>query len=104
MSGIDPELADLLPDYLRRRRRDERVLQEALDAREFETVRRIGHNLKGSGGAYGLPEVSAIGRGLEGSGRGRDAAEAVRWTRRLGAFLDQFSAPDSWESTRSRKP
>jgi len=106
VNDVDPDLVDLLPGYLRRRRRDERALREALHAGDFETVRRIGHNLKGSGGAYGLPEVSAIGRELEGAGRGRDDSEAARWTRRLAGLLDQLAAPapGGSESTPSRKP
>jgi HPt (histidine-containing phosphotransfer) domain-containing protein len=51
--------------FLEHRERDVRVIVDALQRDDFETVSRLGHNMRGTGTSYGHPEVSAIGERLE---------------------------------------
>jgi HPt (histidine-containing phosphotransfer) domain-containing protein len=46
-------------------------LAQALSSKDFETVERLGHQLKGSGSTYGFPEISALGAQLEAAGEDR---------------------------------
>lgn len=78
MPALDPEVADLVPEYLERRAADAAALRRAIDAGEFERVRTLGHRMKGSGSSYGLPEVTSLGRALEAAGRARDPKAARR--------------------------
>jgi len=55
----------LLRRYLDRRRGELAQLREALERSDFELIRRIGHNLRGSGAAYDLIRISALGERLE---------------------------------------
>ena len=48
-----------------------------LGAADFDGIRRMGHNMKGSGMGYGLPEMTRIGEALERAAR-RGDAEALR--------------------------
>lgn len=59
--------------YLKRREADIKSLRRALDAAEFEAIRTTGHNLFGSGAAYGLEKISHLGEGIEDAAQARDA-------------------------------
>lgn len=59
--------------YLERRVTDIERLQSALDSSDFETIRITGHNLFGSGAAYGLTEISSLGRCIEEAAENADA-------------------------------
>lgn len=65
VADTDPAIRMLLPDYVANRRADLELMQRALEDKDAATLRRLGHNLKGSGAAYGLPPVSALGRRIE---------------------------------------
>lgn len=83
------ELSELVPRFLAHRRADADRLHEALDRADFETVRGIGHAMKGAGSGYGFDEISAIGAALERLAQAGDAAGAAAAARRLREFLDR---------------
>jgi CheY-like chemotaxis protein len=74
---LDAKLRALQPAYLESRRRDVETLRSALAAGDFEAMRLLGHRMAGTGGAYGFPQISAIGELLETAAQQRDSA-AVR--------------------------
>lgn len=80
---VDPLVAPLVPEYLRNREKDLPRLQEALAAQDFATLRRLGHNMRGAAGAYGLPPLSEIGARIEDAAQARDAGP-------IGAALDDL--------------
>ena len=89
--GDDPILRELLPGYLARRRAELATLDDALEREDFKALRKIGHNLHGSGGAYGLAKISEFGRELEVAARASDG-EAIRATiQQMRTFLDEIS-------------
>jgi HPt (histidine-containing phosphotransfer) domain-containing protein len=58
-----------------RRKADIESLRTALDDDRLDEIKITGHNMSGSGSAYGLDRVSEIGAGLEAAaGRGDRAA------------------------------
>jgi len=62
---IDPDLMDLVPDYLQNRRQDIKTIQECLKSEEFEKIRKLAHNIKGTGAGYGFPKLSEWGAKIE---------------------------------------
>ena len=62
---VDPDLADLIPGYLAHRKMDIAAIREALDKNDLDTVRILGHSMKGSGGGYGFQTITDIGMVLE---------------------------------------
>ncbi|MBF0097260.1 MAG: Hpt domain-containing protein [Magnetococcales bacterium] len=66
---IDQELAEIIPSYLENRHKDILRLTDLLAKRDFETMRVLGHRMKGSGAGYGLEEVSHIGAAMEQAAR-----------------------------------
>ena len=74
---VDPDLQDLIPDYLENREKDLLVYQQALEKGDFDSIGVLGHSMKGSGGVYGFNDLSSIGRAIEKAAKNRDK-ESVR--------------------------
>jgi HPt (histidine-containing phosphotransfer) domain-containing protein len=62
---VDPDLADLIPGYLANREKDIAAIHEAVGKKDLDTVRILGHSMKGSGGGYGFKTITDIGMLLE---------------------------------------
>ena len=58
-------LLHLIPKYLQNRQRDLEVLSDALAKQDYDSIRRLGHSMKGSGGGFGFHEITTIGDGIE---------------------------------------
>ncbi len=86
---VDADLVELAPEYLSECRGDVGRLREALAGEEFGIVRKLGHNLKGTGKSYGFSFVSTVGAGLERAGKNGDGGEARRWVEELDAYLER---------------
>ncbi len=74
---IDPDLQDLIPNYLENRGKDLLVYQQALEKGDFDSIGVLGHSMKGSGGGYGFNDLTSIGRASEKAAKNRDK-ESVR--------------------------
>jgi HPt (histidine-containing phosphotransfer) domain-containing protein len=86
----DPDLADLIPMYVRRRHGDLAKTREALAAGDLETIRIVGHSMKGSGGGYGFDGISEIGARMETAGNQADASAAADAIAQLADYLDRL--------------
>ena len=78
--SLEKDLEYLVRRFLARKREDLDNARIALAAEDYETIRRIGHDLKGAGEGFGFPELSAFGAALE-------CAAIVRNERALGEQL-----------------
>jgi len=63
--SIAPELLPLTTIYLDRKRQEIPGIRKMAREADYGSLRRMGHDLKGSGGAYGLPQLSAFGSRIE---------------------------------------
>ena len=87
---VDPELAELIEGYLARRRAEAQALPGALAAGAYADIWRCGHQLKGSGAAYGFGFLSEVGAALEAAAGRRDAGAVRRGTAALRDYLAQL--------------
>ena len=85
---ISAELRELAPRFLAHRRGDADRMREAIDRQDFETVRAIGHAMKGSGSAYGFDDITTLGAELERLAKAGDAGALEGAVRRLAEYLD----------------
>ncbi|MDX1252387.1 MAG: Hpt domain-containing protein [Gammaproteobacteria bacterium] len=84
---VDADLQDLLPTYLARRRQDVATLTQALNRGDYEAIRVIGHNMKGTGSGYGLEVVGRVGDELEQAAPQHDTQAIVTLINRLDDYL-----------------
>lgn len=69
---VDADLEDLIPGYLQNRLKDAEAILQALENQDFETIRVLGHTMKGTGGGYGFDAITEIGRALEEAAKSRN--------------------------------
>lgn len=74
---IDPDIEELIPGYIASKHSDLKLLSDALANNDYDTLRRTGHDLKGSGIGYGFDKISEIGRTIESAAKSGDG-EAIR--------------------------
>lgn len=60
-----PDLTEQLPRYLDEKRADLGRMERAFAKGDLETIRRVAHQLKGTGTAYGRPDLTMLGGELE---------------------------------------
>jgi HPt (histidine-containing phosphotransfer) domain-containing protein len=86
---IDAELEDLIPGFFENRRKDIRVIREALEAGDLEPARSLGHSMKGAGGGYGFQAISEMGAALETAAKSGDGPAIRQQTDALSSYLDR---------------
>jgi len=85
----DPEIADLIPGYLSRRRKELARLSAALAKGDYKAIRTVSHKIHGSAGGYGCTDLVGIAGSLEQAARGADAAAVREGLGRLTDYLER---------------
>jgi CheY-like chemotaxis protein len=85
----DPELEELIPDFLAHKRDDVSTIRAALERCDYAALRAVGHRIKGEGGSFGFEAISRMGAALEGAAKARDARAAGTQLRGLAEYLDR---------------
>lgn len=62
---VDKEIESLMDNYISNLHSNCETLLTALAGNDFDKVKTLGHNWKGSGGGYGLWQVTEIGKKIE---------------------------------------
>jgi PAS domain S-box-containing protein len=84
---------ELTPQYLKNCRRDLLLMQEALERADYEALDLLGHNLRGSGGAFGFQGLSDIGTSVEAAAKQGDAVASRSGVVELSDYLDRLKSP-----------
>ena len=85
---VASELEPLIPRFLANRRTEIASLEQAVESKDVETLRRIGHGLKGVGGGYGFDEITRIGAQIENYAKTGNNEATRRLVRALKRYLD----------------
>ena len=85
---VDPDIADLIPGFLENRHKDIKTMGEALTQGDYETIRILGHSMKGAGGSYGFDAITDIGKSLEQAALAKDSGGIKQTVQKLSAYLD----------------
>ncbi|MCO4772075.1 MAG: response regulator [Deltaproteobacteria bacterium] len=62
---VDPDIADLVPRFLAHRKAEAAEMRRAYQDQDFETLQRLGHDLRGCAPGYGFAELGRLGALLE---------------------------------------
>jgi signal transduction histidine kinase/DNA-binding response OmpR family regulator len=84
---VDPDLADVVPGYLDKRRRDIPQYRQALQGGDFQTVRMLGHKMRGTGAGYGFDQLTALGKSIEEAALAADSAAAAAAVDQVERYL-----------------
>jgi CheY-like chemotaxis protein len=82
------KLAGRIPAYLQNCRQNVVVMLDALDRVDFETVTSLGHQMRGSGGAYGFQAITDISAALEQAAESADTDVSRKCLGELSDCLD----------------
>jgi len=83
-----PELSGLIPEFLEYMKQYVQTVPEALDRSDFETIRMVGHRMKGEGGCYGFDAITNLGGCLEQAAKDRAPEEIKRLSGELSFYLE----------------
>ncbi len=85
----DAELQEYIPKYLESCRKNVEAILEAYENKDFTTIFTLGHQMKGSGGAYGFDRITEVGKGLAEAGKTEKGSVVPELAHQLQEFLDQ---------------
>lgn len=94
---VDPDLMELIPAFLTRKRADLQTLNQALKSGDLATIGALGHRIKGEGGSFGFDAMTDIGTGLEAAGKKGDRESARVLIADLGLYLDKIDVVEGPE-------
>jgi CheY-like chemotaxis protein len=85
---VPPGLEHIVPVYLENRRKEVLEMLALLASSDFERLTTLSHNLKGSGGGYGFPELTRLGDILERLAKEKDGGALGTQITELRTYLD----------------
>jgi signal transduction histidine kinase/CheY-like chemotaxis protein/HPt (histidine-containing phosphotransfer) domain-containing protein len=88
---VDADFADLIPGYLETVKNKLASIPKLAESGSIQEIRAAGHNLKGSGGAYGFKEITRLGKGIEEAARAQDFVSAVAAAQELETYLSSLT-------------
>jgi CheY-like chemotaxis protein len=83
------EVEELAPWYLDKRRSDLVALAAALQSGDYDAIRILGHNMKGSGAGYGFAAITKIGAALEAAAKKKFDGPIGVQISALGDYLER---------------
>ena len=86
---IQQQIRDLLPGYIENRCQELLTLKEFIAGKDFPSISRIGHRLKGNGAMYGFPQLSEIGAALEIAANDQDFEKTVTLIASIEPILNE---------------
>ena len=85
----DADLDDIIPEYLESKRAECLQLRELAEQGDFEEICTIAHGMKGSGGCYGFPVITEIGRNMEIAAKATNLADVLVQVDALQSYMDR---------------
>ena len=89
--GISADIEELVPLYLAARRCDVAEMMSLLAVSDYNRLRILGHNMKGTGASYGFPELSRLGEELESAAKRTDRAALAVQIPQIDGYLCSVS-------------
>lgn len=87
---IDPAIQALLPNYIRRRESDVETIELLLKRSDFKEIRRLAHNMRGSGKAYGFAKITDLGALMEEAALAADVELLTDLAQKLAVLVKEM--------------
>jgi HPt (histidine-containing phosphotransfer) domain-containing protein len=95
---VDPDLADYIPTFVENRKKELEQAQATLKANDFESLRALGHTLKGCCASYGFIELGDLGKKLEDMAKNEKSEEISSLLTDMNWLLDHFEVVENHHS------
>jgi len=86
--NIDRMLEDLIPGFLENRRHDIIKIREAVRQGDLETIKHLGHTMKGTGGGYGFENITEIGKNIENAAHQKSSEIILQLVEELEKYIN----------------
>jgi HPt (histidine-containing phosphotransfer) domain-containing protein len=83
-------LSDIVPIFLSNIRENPATICRALDSGDLQLARTLGHNMKGTGTAYGFPVITDLGAQIEVAAKTADVETIRAKSSELAAYLERL--------------
>ncbi len=84
---VDPDIADLVPQFLENRNKDLLSLEELLASKNTTAISQLAHKIKGSAAGYGFTELSRIAAEMEVSAKKENLPEIQKLYKEAREYL-----------------
>ena len=91
----DADVRGLVPTFLANRRKDLDAIRGAMDTGDFESVRNLGHNLRGIARGYGFDGLTDFGTQLQDAAARSDRARILQLYLRIEEYLARVDIVDA---------
>ena len=85
---VEAGMEDVVPSYLDKRRNDISRYRQALTDQDFDSIRMLGHRMKGTGAGYGFAELTSMGAEIEKSALTRNASAILATVDKLSRYIN----------------
>ncbi len=89
-TDMPDELKELIPEYVRVVKQYAGEMASLLASHGFDRIRSMAHNIKGTGGSYGFPELTNLAAALESSAKVADGDAVTGHLSDLRDFLERL--------------
>lgn len=86
---LPQDFATLIPGFLNNRQKDIEHLRDALQGKDFQMIKHLGHRLSGNGATYGFLAISACGEELEAAAAAQDEIAIQQVIQELANYLEK---------------
>jgi PAS domain S-box-containing protein len=90
--SIPPGLEEAAKHYIRSRKRELQQFVDLIDKGDFGQIRRLAHNMKGTGTSYGFPDLTRLGKVMETSAKEENAADLSATLIELSRYVQEAEA------------
>lgn len=85
---VNADLEPIIPRYLELRHEELAAMEAALASGDAETVRLLGHRLKGTGTSYGFERFTRLGSAIEATAKAGNLDQAVVLVAEVRDYLE----------------
>ena len=90
--SIPQGLEEAAKRYLLARRNELATLNQLISQADFDQLRRLAHNMKGTGTSYGFPDLTRIGKSMETAAKAQRAEDLSAQLVELSRYLQDAEA------------
>lgn len=89
---IDPEILEIVPLFLSSRKEDLKSISTHLENKDFESIRKIAHTIKGISRPYGFPSLEILSKQLEEHAKSQDIQHIRETFELIQSYLAEYDS------------